>query len=66
MSKRKVNITVDSKAWKEFSKRCRRVGLNASRVISVFVNSMWSEEPLEATDRFIKVTKIVKRDILNL
>ncbi len=65
MPKRKIklNVTVDSKVWKAFSYNCRAVGLNASRVISVFMMGMIDDRPLNRMEQFIEVTKEIKRTI---
>ncbi len=59
----KINITVDSKVWKAFSSNCRAVGLNASRVISVFMAGMIDDRPLQRMERFVEVTRELRRGI---
>ena len=61
--KQKINITVDTKVWKLFSKNCKLVGLNASRVISVFMAGMIDERPLDRMERFVDITRELREKL---
>ena len=61
--KTKINITADKEAWTAFKRNCQMAGLNASRVLEVFMICMVSTHPLSAMKRFIDVTEAVRKEL---
>ena len=61
--KTKINITADKEAWETFKKNCQMTGLNASRVLEVFMICLNSTHPLNAMRRFIDVTECIRKEL---
>ena len=59
--KEPLNLSIEGWVIKKFKEQVEAVGLSTSGVIEVFMRGMLSDEPLERMERFVEMTRTIRK-----